>query len=265
MLLRLKKDYFFAPRRKAYRQILEVARKQNYNVMSLIEFFLNREVLASKKVLTLRHDIDNMIPKGVRLFLDIEKEFGASATYYFRLKTLKMTELIREILEYGSEVGYHFEEPAALAKRDKISSRQALECAETSKRIDEMMTRNLQNFNATLGLQVKSLCSHNNFYDRWLGVENYLFLSKEVRQKFKILFEANDPSLLALFDVCVYDVTEDENLWYNNYSPVEAMQNNVPKIYAITHPRQWHPAFVSNTRENAIRLFQELYYRSVGL
>jgi hypothetical protein len=265
LLLRIKKDYLFAPRHEEYRQILEVARRQGYRVMSLLEFYLSREELAHQRVIALRHDIDNNNPKGVRLFLELEKEFGVSATYYFRLKTFKMTQIVREILEYGSEVGYHFEEPSSLAKRYRIRSSRELAKEENRKHIDEMMERNIREINSKLGIQIKSLCSHNDFYNRRLGVENHAFLSDGVRRKFNILFEAYDPSFMALFDRCVYDVTDNAHLWNDNYSPVKAMSDGIPRIYVLTHPHQWHPAFISNTRENMKRLFQELYYRSMGL
>lgn len=38
LLLRIQKDYLFVPRHEESRQILEVARKQKYRVMSLLEF-----------------------------------------------------------------------------------------------------------------------------------------------------------------------------------------------------------------------------------
>ena len=38
LLLRIQIDYLFVPRHEEYRQILEVARKQKYRVMSLLEF-----------------------------------------------------------------------------------------------------------------------------------------------------------------------------------------------------------------------------------
>lgn len=233
--------------------------------MSLLEFYLNREELTHQRVLALRHDIDNNNPRGVRLFFELEKEFGVSATYYFRLKTFKMTQIVREILECGSEIGYHFEEPASLAKRYGIGSRQELEKKEGRKCIDDTMEHNIQNINSQLGIQIKSLCSHNDFYNRRLGVENHAFLSDKIRQKFNILFEAYDPSFVCLFDRCVYDVTDNSYLWNDNYSPVKAMLDGVSKIYVLTHPRQWHPAFILNTRENMSRLFQELYYRSMRL
>jgi hypothetical protein len=123
VLQRIKKDYLFAPRHREYRQILEIARRRQYRVMSLLELYMNRKTLGRQKVLALRHDVDNCNPRGVRLFFELEKEFRVSATYYFRLKTFRMVQIVREILEYGSEVGYHFEEPASLAKQCRIGSR----------------------------------------------------------------------------------------------------------------------------------------------
>jgi hypothetical protein len=262
---RIRKEYLHAPRHKEYREILEAAREHNYQVMSLLQFYLKRTDLADKKVLVLRHDVDTNNRKGVRLFFELEKEFGVSATYYFRLKTFRMTREVREISEYGSEVGYHFEEPASLAKRYRIRSRRELEKEEFRKQIDEMMAHNISSINEKLGIRIRSLCSHNDFYNRRLGVENHAFLSESVRQEFDILFEAYDSGLMQHFDACVYDVSRDGFLWHGDQSPLTAISDGASKIYALSHPRQWHPAFFVNTSENTYRLFQEAYYRLQGI
>lgn len=265
MRLRIQKDYLFAPRHEEYQRILETARRQQYRVMSLLEFHSNSAGLADQRVLALRHDIDNPNRRGVRLFFDLERAFGVTATYYFRLKTFKMAGIVREILEYGSEIGYHFEEPASLAKRCRMQSRLELEKEDNQRRIDEMMEHNIMSINAKLGTPIRSLCSHNDFYNRRLGVENHAFLSDTVRQRCNILFEAYDPSFMSLFDECVYDVTDNTWLWYGDYSPVKAMMDGLSSICVLTHPRQWHPAPILNTRENVQRILQELYYRATGL
>lgn len=262
---RVKKDYLFAPRYAAYREMLAVARQRGYQTMSLREVYSQRAALTGQKVLALRHDIDVNIRQGVRLFFELEQAFGVTATYYFRLNTFKMTDLVKEILAAGFEVGYHFEEPASLAKQLKLSSRQQLQTVENRQRIDQMMAANLRRLNAEFAGQIGSLCSHNDFYNRRLEVENYHFVSPAIRQQFNILFEANDPDFKEWFDVCPYDVNPGEHVWHANYSPVAAMQAGVPRIYALTHPRQWHPDLLMNTRENSIRLVQELYYRAQGL
>ncbi len=265
LLLRIRRDYWFAPRHEAYRQILNVARRRQYQTMSLLEFYSRRAELAHHKVLALRHDVDTCNRRGVKLFLDLEKDFGVSATYYFRLKTFGMADVVAEILEHRSEVGYHFEEPATLAKRSRITSARELAEEANRKRIDQMMTRNIQSVNAKLGTPIRSLCSHNDSYNRRLGVENHAFLSDQVRHRFNIQFEAYDPSFKSLFDECIHDVTDSAWLWHGDRSPVQAMLDGVPRLYVLTHPRQWHPAAIVNTRENVERLFQELYYRSLGL
>jgi hypothetical protein len=264
LLLRIRKDYLFAPRHGEYRRILETAKSQRYRAMSLLEFHSSSGELVDQRVLAIRHDVDTKNGRGVRLFFDLEREFGVTATYYFRLKTFQMAEIVREILEYGSEIGYHFEEPASLAKRCRIKSRRELRTEEKQRRIDEMMERNIDSINATLGTPIRSLCSHNDFYNRRLGVENHAFLSERVRQRCDILFEAYDSSFMCLFDECVYDVTDNTWLWHGDYSPVDAMMDRVPKIYVLTHPRHWHPAPILNTRENMQRLLQELYFRAIG-
>jgi hypothetical protein len=44
-----------------------------------------------------------------RKFLKIEKKSNIRANYYFRLSTLDIA-FMKELLNYGSEVIYHFEE-----------------------------------------------------------------------------------------------------------------------------------------------------------
>ena len=130
LLLRIQKDYLFAPRHQQYRQILETARLQQYRAVSLREVYSGPEAGTEHRILALRHDVDTSNRQGVRLFLDLEQEVGATATYYFRLKTLGMTDLAHEALACGSEVGYHFEEPATVAKRHRITSCQELKKTE---------------------------------------------------------------------------------------------------------------------------------------
>ncbi len=262
---RIRKDYLFSPRHEEYRRILEVARDQGYRGMALGETFSASREGPQQRVLALRHDVDTPNRKGVRLFLDLEKELGATATYYFRLKTLGMADLVREIMEYGSEVGYHFEEPATVAKQQRITSAQELLQTENRKHIDEMMERNIRHVNAQLGLPIRSMCSHSDFYNRRLGFENHAFLSARLRQQFNIRFEAYDRSFLGLFDCYCSDATEHLLLWCDNKSPVKAMLEGAPSVLALTHPRQWHPAPLVNTRENLQRLWQELYYRTLGV
>jgi hypothetical protein len=262
---RIRKDYLFPPRHQEYQRILEVASERGYQAMALGEVLSASRQGAQQRVLALRHDVDTPNRKGVRLFLDLEKEFGATATYYFRLRTLGMTALVREILDCGSEVGYHFEEPASVAKQCRITSVQQLQEAENRRRIEEMMERNVQRVNAVLGVPIRSLCSHNDFYNRRLGIENYELLPTRLRQQFDILFEANDRSLMDLFGRVCTDVTTDLLLWRGDRSPVKAMREGVQRILVLTHPRQWHPAPAVNTLENLDRLLQELYYRALGV
>ncbi len=102
---------------------------------------LNNSPTLSEKIIVMRHDVDsiwsvyepgikgrfkrylnhlyiqlspirlrNVIPnylENVLMTMDIEKDYNATATYFFRLPTAPTREIVRELLSKGHEIGYH--------------------------------------------------------------------------------------------------------------------------------------------------------------
>lgn len=84
-----------------------------YRVITFSEF--KEEMLQEKALLLLRHDIDVSLDRALRV-ARLEAEFGLSATYFIRTHsefysplTTSSTEIIREIVSLGHEIGYHYE------------------------------------------------------------------------------------------------------------------------------------------------------------
>ena len=96
---------------------------QQYTLLNLgVDFSLPRaqwpdltkriaEILGGQKSL---FDIDSDVD-CVKLIVDIEKRLKISSSFYFRLKTINL-EMMEIVKSAGSEVGYHYEEIATLAK-----------------------------------------------------------------------------------------------------------------------------------------------------
>jgi hypothetical protein len=110
----------------------------------MTEYFSGKELPESFAIM--RHDIDRRAGNA-RNTARIEKEFGIRATYYFRMNdSVFRPELIKEILDMGHEVGYHYE-VLGKAKGD-------------SKKAIELFKQELNEFRKVC--DVKTICMHGN-------------------------------------------------------------------------------------------------------
>jgi hypothetical protein len=99
-----------------------------------------------KKIAMLRHDVDANPENSLRT-ATIEKQFGISGTYYFRIvKESFDTGIIKKIAALGHEIGYHYED-LALAKGDY-------------KKAFELFERHLKRFDGLY--DVKTICMHGS-------------------------------------------------------------------------------------------------------
>jgi len=81
----------------------------NYYFKTFYEFESLKMELADSKVIILRHDVDTR-PKNSLAFARIQAEMGIKGTYYFRIVPQSFNKaIIKEIIDLGHEVGYHYE------------------------------------------------------------------------------------------------------------------------------------------------------------
>ena len=88
----------------AYRALLEAA-AENYRVEPM------RALCGSpglRNVLTIRHDVDRR-PQLTLRCARIAAEVGVRGTFYFRIPYTFQPSIIRELVDLGHEVGYHYE------------------------------------------------------------------------------------------------------------------------------------------------------------
>lgn len=89
-----------------YRKLIEQINDSGYAFQTVENFIENPE----DRVAILRHDVDR-IPKNALKMALIEKKFGISSSYYFRIiGKVWNKKIIKKIADLGHEVGYHYED-----------------------------------------------------------------------------------------------------------------------------------------------------------
>ena len=95
---------------KIYRSLLESLQRSQYEFITFEEYIKGKQQnnLPGKFVI-LRHDVDDLANNSLD-FSRIQAEFGVRGTFYFRMIPQSYNEtIIKEMLTYGHEVGYHYE------------------------------------------------------------------------------------------------------------------------------------------------------------
>src|ERR1051326_6707204 len=201
ILNRLYSDYFMPSRLAEYERIIVTAKEQNYVHLTIPEFYDKREsgIDAEKKYFIHRHDIDTD-PLTARRMFEIEKKYGVRTSYYFRLSTLDVP-LMREIHEFGSEVGYHYEELAQFCKDKRIRSPE--KARGNFEQVREIFRANFRAISERAGFPVTTIASHGDFVNRKLGITNSAFITRELMDELGIRFECYDAELLEKFGTII--------------------------------------------------------------
>lgn len=113
-----KKDFTLS----VYKDLLQTLVAAGYSFQSFEEYFL----APKEKVVILRHDVDLKAINSLHT-AEIENEFGIKASYYFRfIPQSNQPTVIKEIVNLGHEIGYHYED-LALFRGDKTKAIQHFE------------------------------------------------------------------------------------------------------------------------------------------
>jgi hypothetical protein len=249
-------DFLMPSRFGEYEQIIEKALESSYEHITITEFYskLKTGNLGNKKYFLHRHDIDTDV-ETAKQFFRIEKKYNVKTTYYFRLKTLDFN-FMKEISDFGSEVGYHFEEVADFCKRNKIHTKKRV--YENIESISKNFIDNFKSIEERLGRKITSVASHGDFVNRTLQIKNNIItMNSEVREKTGIICEAYDEILINSFDAYISD--KPYPVFYYSENIFDAIgKNNV--ICMLSHPRHWKSNIKVNLRENIERVWQYLFW-----
>lgn len=254
---RLYSDYLLSERFYEYQELIETAMTKGYLITSVIGYHDLQKagnISSAAKVIIMRHDIDTD-KIAAQKFFDIEKSYGVKSSFYFRLSTIE-PRLMNAIEKYGSEASYHYEEISTYCKQYKI--RDKTEVVKKMDKIQEVFIANYLKLKKDLSIPMRSIASHGDFVNRYLGVVNQELLTSEIRKQCGIEVEAYDEIIKS---ECVSISDTLYPVFWKTHNPIELIYKNEKKINILTHPRHWRANIYLNTRENFLRLWEGLCYK----
>lgn len=249
-------DYLMPDRLKEYENLLRMSIDSGYQHITLPTFYsLARSRPFSGKYFIHRHDIDTD-PKTARKIFEIERKLGVLSSYYFRLSTLDIP-LMQEIHQFGSEVGYHYEELATYCKRKRLKDIHSLR--NRFEEIRELFIANYKHVESLCGFHIQTIAAHGDFVNRFLGIPNQDFIDSSVMKRLGILFECYDQRLITGYSSIISDTNYP--LYYKPIHPISAIQDNEQVIFMLTHPRHWRTDPIGNSLDNLNRIWEGVKYR----
>lgn len=242
-------DYLMPNRYKEYEDFLKSFLNNNYEFICVKDY--KKLENNSKKYIIIRHDIDSDIKIAKRMF-EIEKNLNIKSTYYFRLCTVDK-KFITEIVEYGSEVGYHYEEIAQFCKDNRMISKEFVE--KNLEKIKEKMISNIKLFEENNNIKLYSIASHGDFVNRKINVTNKFIYESDLQEKLKLI-EAYD--IENLLDFRTAD-TMHPKFWKKN--PKNAINENRKKVLILVHTRWWNKAPIERFKLDIKRISEHIKYK----
>jgi hypothetical protein len=249
---RVYRDYAQPERLAAFGALLSYALDAGYQTMTLTAFaglIAGDAQRLGERILLIRHDIDSDVPRARRMRA-VERERGTVGTYFFRHATWD-PGFMRELLDEGCEVGYHYEELSTMVKergaRDAAHARALIGPAR------ERLRAAVAQLRASSGLPIDVLAGHGDFANRVVDVSNVeLLADASFREQIGVRLEAYDVETHV--DVRVSDNAFDG--YWEPEDPFAAIARGVPVVEALVHPRAWGRAPGENARLDAQRLLE---------
>lgn len=255
---RLKEEVILPSRIPEYRQLLESALAQGYQVIDNAQWLaiVLGEQPAPAKILVMRHDIDTD-PEMALLWHEVEHSLGCRASYYFRLRTAT-PEIVSHLAQAGVHVSYHFEELADTVKdlglRTPEEARAAL--PEARKRF----ASNLEAMRKQFGLPMDIVCSHGDWMNRYLKMTNCVLLEDEaLRARLGIRCECYDRPVMDAFSAYTSDSNSPKRWTKGN--PHQFIAEGISPMGILTHPKVWRAHIPSNFREVSHRVKEALIFK----
>jgi hypothetical protein len=210
-----------------YRDILESAKNNGYELLSIRDYVLNKAAKFSQKIVLIRHDLDDK-PQRLNAILDVEADLGIRSSIYVLVHTntynflsVPVLQSLRHAESMGFEIGLHsnFVEFAKLldAKPDDILAKEIkiLRCH----------------------FQIDGIACHRNI--------DYMFNSlpyleekwPSFKKSLSLLYQAYDEDLFGGFQFVNEGLSP--HLGWRSQTPEEVIKSG-QSLYLSTHPHWWH-------------------------
>jgi hypothetical protein len=211
---------------------------------------------AERRTFVLRLDVDTD-PKTAAAMWAVADGLGIHGSYFFRLSTLDPA-LMSTMSAGGSEVSYHFEELATVAKRRRLRS--ASEALAALPEARDLFAANLLRLRERTGLPMRVVAAHGDFVNRRLGVSNSRILDDPmVRRQLGIDLETYDEAFLRHITSPHIDVAPPD--FWDPIAPEAAMRADERLLQVLVHPRHWRADPLVNARDDARRIVQGVQHR----
>ena len=182
---------------------------------------------------------------------------GIHGSYFFRLSTLDRA-VMSAMSAGGSEVSYHYEELATVAKRRHLRS--ASEALAALPEARDLFASNLVRLRQSTGLPMRIVAAHGDFMNRRLGVSNSRILDEPtLRRDLGIELETYDEAFQRHVTSAHTDVPHP--LYWDPTDPGSAMRAGEPLLSVLVHPRHWRADPLVNARDDALRIVQGVQHR----
>lgn len=197
---------------KNYERCIFESIKKGYTFSTIRDFY-NKENLS--KLIVKRHDVDTQIDVALKMS-EIENKYNVKSTYFFRLHskgynffTLENIRKVKKISKMGHEIGLHYESDFfILNKKDILESIDA-EVALMEHYLEE---------------DIVSICPHEPTRTKSFFIEGL-----------KKYNQAYDQDILKKTKYI-----SDSSCRWRDGSFYENIQQNVQKLYILTHPYWWY-------------------------
>jgi hypothetical protein len=249
---RIYQNYVMGSRLDQYRDLLRQIRAAGYRFLTVSEFAQSISSSDGIRSATcmLRNDVDTD-PAGAARMFDCDREFDVRATYYFRLSTIDR-RLMRRISEFGSEVGYHFEETSTIIKRHGLASRKQIDTQVDLMRAE--FRKNIAIFRDYSGIMPRSVVAHGDFVNRLVNVPDSYFITPSLLKEFEILADAQK--------LCAWLSDAPAPIWWRPQNPLDAIAGAPDTMAILVHPRQWTCNRMANLRLDVVRIWEEAAWRA---
>jgi hypothetical protein len=241
MYNRLYNDYFMPNRYKEYENLLKLFLENNYQFICVKDY---KALERNGKYIIIRHDIDSDLRIAKKMF-EIEKNLNINTTYYFRLNTMEK-DFMTNINNFGSEVGYHYEEIAQFCKNNKKVNAEYVKS--NIKIIRDNFIKNIKDIEKIYKIKLYSIASHGDFVNRKLGMTNKYLYNDELQRRLNLI-EAYDIEKWINFRTA-----DDEYPKFWKENPEKAIKNNKNKVLLLIHTRYWDKAPIERFKIDFIRL-----------
>ena len=228
-----------------YKELLNTTFDSGYSITSFKDYLSGNNL--GNKIIIFRHDVDRKPAYSLNM-AKLENELGIKASYYFRVvKESHEANIIKEVVQLGHEIGYHYED-LSLAKGN-------------FKKAIKSFEKNLNKLRQFY--PVKTICMHGSPLSQW---DNRLIWSKYNYHNYGIIgepyFDIDFNKVLYLTDTGrrwngeKYSIRDKVNSKFkfsfkSTFELINELKNdNLPRHIMINiHPQRWHDNIIYWNKE----------------